>query len=148
MNRIEHERRKFIRNIGSTAFFFGFGAAKLPENYIGLKRGLCESPIPEEDVTWIEIAGQVYGAKPDDTGSLGGGANYSEYFTKGDFEPTNLDELIEALSKAKPGDIVFIPEEQVIDLTTYIYIDQFMLEIPEGVTLAGNRGLEGSKGPF
>jgi len=96
--------------------------------------------------TWVSINGQIYGAKPNDSGQLGGGLNYSEHFTKGDYEPKDLDELIEALSKAKPGEIVFIPDENEIDLTTYIYIDQFVLEIPEGVTLAGNRGYKDSKG--
>ena len=96
--------------------------------------------------TWVSINSQIYGAKPDDSGQLGGGPNYSEYFTKGDYEPKDLDGLIEALSKAKPGEIVFIPDENEIDLTTYIYIDQFVLEIPEGVTLAGNRGYQDSKG--
>lgn len=96
--------------------------------------------------TWVNINGEIYGVKPDEGRQLGGGHHYDDYFTKGDYEPSDLDALIEALAKAKPGEVVFIPGENVIDLTTYIYIDQFVLEIPEGVTLAGNRGLNGAKG--
>src|SRR5690606_27325699 len=32
------------------------------------------------------------------------------------------------------------------DLTARIYIEKLVLEIPEGVTLAGNRGVDGSQG--
>jgi hypothetical protein len=66
--------------------------------------------------------------------------------TEGDYTVENLDALLEALSKAKAGQIVFIPAESEIDLTARIYIDQLVLEVPEGVTLAGNRGLDGSLG--
>ena len=54
--------------------------------------------------------------------------------------------LLEALSKAKPGQVVFIPGETEIDCTAQIYIAGLVLELPAGVTLAGNRGQDGSKG--
>ena len=53
--------------------------------------------------------------------------------------------MIEALAKARSGDVVFLAGDLIFDLTTYIYIDQFVLEIPEGVTLAGDRGYKGGK---
>lgn len=96
--------------------------------------------------TWMEIDGVVYGAKPSESGPIGGGGGYANIVTKGDFNITDLDSLLEALSEVKAGQIVFIPDETEIDLTARIYIEQLVLEVPEGVTLAGNRGNNGSKG--
>ena len=42
--------------------------------------------------------------------------------------------------------MVFIPGETEIDLTARIYIEEIVLTVPEGVTLAGERGWNGSKG--
>jgi hypothetical protein len=94
----------------------------------------------------VEIAGVVYGAKPDDAGPIGGGAGYTRIVTKGDYTAKTLDALIAALAKAKPGQVVFIPGETTIDLTARIYTEKLVLEIPERVTLAGNRGHNGSAG--
>ena len=40
--------------------------------------------------------------------------------------------------------MVFIPGDTEIDLTARIYIEQLVLEVPAGVTLAGDRGQDGS----
>ena len=96
--------------------------------------------------TWVEIDGIVYGAKADERGPIGGGAGYAKIITKGDYTVRDLDSLLDALSKAKAGQIVFIPDETQIDLTARIYIEQLVLEVPGGVTLAGDRGHNGSKG--
>jgi len=95
---------------------------------------------------WVEIDNTVYGAKPDERGPIGGGNNYVDISTKGDYTAKDIDALLDALSKAKAGQVVFIPKETVIDLTARIYIEQLVLEVPEGVTLAGDRGHNGSKG--
>lgn len=58
----------------------------------------------------------------------------------------DLDTLLDALSKAKARQTVFIPGETEIDLTARIYIEQLLLEVSKGVTLAGDRGHGGSKG--
>jgi Right handed beta helix region len=102
--------------------------------------------IAADKPTWVEIDHVVYGAKPDKLGPIGGANGYANIITKGDYTVKNLDSLLKALSKAKPGQIVFITGETEIDLTTLIYIDKLVLEVPEGVTLAGNRGYNGSKG--
>ena len=99
-----------------------------------------------DEPTWREIDGVVYGAKPDERGPIGGGQGYAPTIAAGDFTVKDLEGLIDALSKAKPGQVVFIPGETEIDLTTSIYIDQFVLEAPAGVTLAGDRGRDGSQG--
>ena len=104
------------------------------------------SALADDKPTWVEIDGAVYGAKPDDRGPIGGGVGYARIVTNGDFTATTPEQIAEALKKAKPGQVVFIPGETEVDLTSLIYIEKFVLEVPEGVTLAGNRGHEGSKG--
>jgi hypothetical protein len=96
--------------------------------------------------TWIELDGIVYGAKPNDRGPIGGGAGYRDVVTSGDYTAKDLDSLLKALSQARRGDTIFIPGETLIDLTARIYIEELVLEVPEGVTLAGDRGHNGSKG--
>jgi len=98
------------------------------------------------ETTWVKIDNVIYGAKADERGPIGGGDGYANIITQGDYTVTDLDALLEALSKAKPEQVIFIPGETEIDLTARIYIEQLILEVPEGVTLAGNRGYKGSKG--
>ena len=99
-----------------------------------------------DEPTWREIGGVVYGAKPDELGPIGGGAGYKRVVTSGDYTVADLDSLLDALSKAKPGQVVFIRGEAEIDLTTRIYIEKLVLNVPAGVTLASNRGASGSEG--
>jgi hypothetical protein len=94
----------------------------------------------------VKIDDTIYGAKPDERGPIGGGNGYTSIVRKGDYTVKNLDALLDALSQVKSGQIIFIPDETVIDMTARIYIEQLVLEIPEGVTLAGNRGYEGLNG--
>lgn len=100
----------------------------------------------DQEDSWIEIGGILYGAKPDRLGPIGGGNGYRKVVSKGDFMVFDLDSLLVALSKAKPGQTVFIPGATEIDLTARIYIEQLVLEVPEGVTIASDRGLNGSEG--
>ncbi|MGB2865614.1 MAG: right-handed parallel beta-helix repeat-containing protein [Sedimentisphaerales bacterium] len=102
--------------------------------------------IAVDEPTWVEIDNIVYGAKPDDRGPIGGWNGYANVVATGDFIVKDLDALLDALSKAESGQVIFIPGETAIDLTARIYIDQLVLEIPEGVTLAGDRGHSKSKG--
>lgn len=95
---------------------------------------------------WVAIDGVVHGAQADKRGPIGGGKGYAASVRKGDFTVRNLDELLDALSKAKAGQTVFIPGETTIDLTAQIYVEQLVLKVPGGVTLAGDRGWQGSKG--
>lgn len=95
---------------------------------------------------WVELNNVLYGAKPDERGPVGGGKGYGSILTEGDYVAEDIDSLLSMLSKARPGQVVFIPAETEIDFTTFIYIKQFVLEIPGGVTLAGDRGHKGSKG--
>ena len=98
------------------------------------------------DNTAVKIGDEVYGARPDQHGPIGGGNGYADNTTEGDYMVQNLDSLLDALSKAAVGQVIFIPGETEIDLTARIYIEQVTLDLGEGVTLAGNRGHKGSKG--
>jgi len=107
---------------------------------------IASSGIAADKATWVEIDNTIYGAKPDKRGPIGGAAGYTKIVTRGDYTVNNLDALLTALAKAKAPQVIFIPGETVIDLTARMYIDQLVLEVPAGVTLAGNRGRGGSKG--
>ena len=96
--------------------------------------------------TWLEINNAVYGAKPDKNGPIGGQKGYSKIITKGDFTVDSLESLLDALSKVKSGQTIFIPSDAIIDMTTAIYIEKLALNIPGGVTLASDRGHNGSEG--
>jgi len=96
--------------------------------------------------TWKVSNGVVYGARPDSTGPIGGGEGYTHIITEGDYTVRSLDELLAALDKAKEGDIIYLPGEVTINLTARIYIEDLLLEIPGGVTLASNRGSQNSRG--
>ena len=98
------------------------------------------------EATSVKLDGETYGAEADGLGPIGGGDGYTKIVAKGDFVATNLDELLEALGKAKAGQVVFVPRDTEIDCTARVYIEQLVIEIPSGVTLAGNRGQDGSQG--
>ena len=122
--------------------------ANMAKNFLIAMALLCtaSSDIAADPATWVEIDNAVYGAKADKRGPIGGGAGYTKVVTRGDYTVKDLDALLAALSKAKAGQTVFIPGETIIDLTARVYIDQLVLEVPKGVTLAGDRGNGGSKG--
>lgn len=96
--------------------------------------------------SFVEIDGKTYGAQPDERGAIGGGNDYTEIFTHGDYTVEDIDALEDALSRAKAREVVFIPTGCSIDLTTYVYIDKFTLKIPQGVTLASDRGYQEREG--
>ncbi len=90
---------------------------------------------------------QAFGAGSNPTGSpVGGGDGYRDTVSQkgsGTNRPvTTTDELLAALSSAKSGDVIYIDEMARIDLA-----DAPMgMTIPEGVTLAGNRGERSTAG--
>lgn len=109
--------------------------------YYGLAGFICA-----EEPTHVELAGTVYGAEADARGPIGGGEGYTNAVTKGDFTVSTVEALLDGLARATAGQVIFIPGTVEIDLTTLIYIDQLVLEVPEGVTLASDRGVDGSPG--
>jgi hypothetical protein len=104
-------------------------------------------PLPTDvGQTWIEIDGDIYGARPNDLGPIGGGEGYQHIVTDGDYRVSTPDELIAALKQAKSGEVIYVEPGSHIDCSTLVFAEELVLEIPEGVTLAGNRGQEGSTG--
>ena len=96
--------------------------------------------------TSVRIKGEVYGATPDADGPIGGGLGYRRAITTGDFLPTNVDELMDALAKAKSGQVVFLKGSLRFDMTERIHIEKTVIEVGAGVTLASDRGVGRSKG--
>ncbi|MEN6371892.1 MAG: hypothetical protein ABFD64_07745 [Armatimonadota bacterium] len=76
---------------------------------------------------------------------IGGGAGYTKIVdrSKAAFIVSTADELKNALGKAKPGEIIYVTDNSVIDMT-----GQDHVVIPGGITIAGNRGVDGSLGPI
>ena len=95
--------------------------------------------------TWITLEGETCGAQPDARGPIGGGSGYAN-ITPATHPIATLDDLLKALSTAQSGDVLYIDGQAEIDLTERVYIEELVLEIPGGVTLASNRGQNGSEG--
>ena len=107
---------------------------------------MFNSKIPELGKTWVEVDGVVYGAQPDDIGPIGGGSGYRDQIAPVDKQIRTLDELIDALGSANSGDTLYLDGEAEIDCTERVYIEELVLEVPGGVTVASNRGAGESEG--
>ena len=103
-------------------------------------------PLPALGQTWVEIGGQTYGAKPDASGPIGGGPGYTKIVTDGQHKVKTPEELVAALAKAQAGEVVFIDPQAELDFTTLVYAEKLTLKVPGGVTIASNRGQNGSPG--
>ncbi len=77
---------------------------------------------------------------------LGGGAGYAETIRATGSPVRHLDELLEALAGAGRGDTVYVAGDAVIECTERIHVDGIVLELPGGVTLASDRGIDGAPG--
>lgn len=104
------------------------------------------TPTKAPQATSVTLNGQTYGAQPDERGPIGGGAGYHDIRDDGDFVVSTVDELLEALEKAAPGQVIFIPGRVRIDCTERVYIDKLKFTVPAGVTLASDRGRGNSNG--
>jgi hypothetical protein len=104
-------------------------------------------PMPTDiGPTYVEIDGQVYGARPSEFGPIGGGGGYQRIITRGDRNVSNIDELRDALHEAKAGEVVYLDPAGDYDCTALVFAEELVIEIPAGVTLASDRGHEGSRG--
>ena len=74
---------------------------------------------------------------------LGGGSGYAMTFGFSGSPVRHLDELIEALAGARAGDTVYVAGDAVIECTERVYVEELVLELPGGVTLASDRGVKG-----
>jgi len=92
----------------------------------------------------LSTVGENFSSKLNPTGSpVGGGECYLNLINKGSasFVVSNKQELKEALQSATSGQIVYVNDDAVIDLT-----GEKNISIPAGVTLASGRGINGSMG--
>ncbi len=135
-------RRSFLKNIT-----LGSLGTLIAAPMLGFGHTQPSLSVSEEVKEWSRILGkEVYGAKADSLGSIGGGLGYKKVLTEGNITVKNLKELLSAISTAKSGEVIFIPGNVHIDLTTAVYIDKLVLQIPAGITLASDRGYNGSEG--
>lgn len=133
--------------ISTTLSAISFSAGSMFSSFLPEINEFSDFTLAQESKdSWVNINNTIYGARKDSRGPLGGGSGYTDLISKGDFNAEDVDSLLKALSIVKSGQVIFIPDEIEIDLTTLIYIEKLILSIPEGVTLAGNRGVNGSKG--
>lgn len=102
--------------------------------------------IPALGQTWVEVGGETCGAQPGEQGAIGGGEGYANPVAPASGCVSTLDELLEALEGAGAGDVVYVDGKAEIDCTERVYIEQLVLEVPGGVTLASNRGQGGARG--
>ena len=102
--------------------------------------------IPKRAQTTVQFNGITCGASPSEHGAIGGGQGYKRPIAPSAPPVKTLDDLLDALAKARPGDVVFVAPQATIDCTERVYIEKLVLEIPEGVTLASNRGQNNALG--
>ncbi len=107
---------------------------------------MFNAQIPKLGKTWIEKEGVVCGAQPNEMGPIGGGAGYQNQIEPRNQTIRTLDELIDGLREAQSGDTLYLDGGAEIDCTERIYIEQLVLEVPGGVTVASNRGQGASQG--
>lgn len=111
---------------------------------------LCTNIFADKDIksdnTWIEMNGQVFGAKPDERGPIGGSYGYNKIITEGNYNVKDIHGLLDALKVVKSGEVIFIDKNAEIDCTDLIFTEGFQIKIPSGVILAGDRGNKGSEG--
>ena len=87
-----------------------------------------------------------YGAEANPTGNpIGGGVGYSSIITSGDYTVRTREELLAALKSAQSGQVIYIEPTANIDMGGGTY-GTLSLAVPGGVTIASNRGWNGSAG--
>jgi hypothetical protein len=103
------------------------------------------TPLPTSTVVPTINPGETFGAEASNpTGSsIGGGIGYNKMVLKSSakYVVSTKQELLDAFKVAKPGEIVFVNGDAVIDMTgTNSNV------IPAGIILASDRGQSGSQG--
>jgi len=105
-------------------------------------------PVLKKKKVNVIYKGKIYGARQTPTGLIGGGIGYKNIITKGDIVVKDIDSFINALESASPYTTIIIAPGSVFDCTERIYTDKLVFKIKDNITIAGNRGQNGSKGPL
>jgi hypothetical protein len=119
---------------------------KEQDSQIAKWRTVIETAVIPPTATWQEIGDSVYGAEPDARGPIGGGTGYLAIVTNGSYTVRTVSELVASLKAAQTGETIFIPGNIELDLTVWVMLEKLILHIPGGVTLASDRGDNGSPG--
>ncbi len=82
----------------------------------------------------------TYGTHSVSGNPVGGGVGYTDIYTTGDYIVTNEAELRAALSQAVSGEVIFIPGNVIIDIGDASAYSFTAFSVPEGITIASNRG--------
>ncbi len=94
-----------------------------------------------------KLKGRTVGAVKNELGlPIGGGHGYP--IIKGEYTYTvnNADQLKAAAAQAKSGDVIWIENGSKIDMTSLTIAENYTMVLNEGVTLASDRGVDGSLG--
>jgi hypothetical protein len=102
--------------------------------------------IPKRPAPTIHLNGETCGASPDGVGPIGGGLHDTQSVQSTSPPIRTLNGLLDALAHAQAGDVITLHPRAKIDCTERVYIEELTLDIPSGVTLASNRGQNGSPG--
>lgn len=116
-----------------------FSSSSYPEKMFGLE-------FPRLGTTWTEIDGIRHGAQADECGPIGGGEGYRDSQKSTGKVIRTLDDLIGRLQTAREGQVLYLAGDAVIDCTERVAVEELVLEVPGGVTIASNRGENGSAG--
>ena len=106
-----------------------------------------DSEVKTNYITVSVRSGECFGAEScNPTGNpIGGGAGYTKIITETDsrvkYVVSTKDQLLAALKSARSGEVVYVKGDANIDLT-----GTYGVTVPAGVTLASNRGKDGSAG--
>ncbi len=103
-------------------------------------RGDVDVTLDGQSTTTYELVGQEP-PEPSDT-VIGGGSGYASTVpqSEADYTATSRAELHDALGAASSGDVVYVPGSAAI------HASQETFHVPGGVTLASDRGIDGSAG--
>ena len=113
---------------------------------VGSGDGLYGSSTHAPEITSVRAKGRRFGAEADKAGPIGGGQGYLDRPEGREHVVTDLDGLLEALGAALAGESIFLPGATVIDCTAMVLMEGLVIELPGGVTLASDRGVDGSPG--
>jgi hypothetical protein len=127
---------------------------RIEDNHWGRTQPIGAPPMNAHLVPPIPAAGvdkdskETFGAESNPTGNpIGGGPGYSRHVNTRDFVVRTLEELLDALKKAKAGQVVYVDDDARIDLSPLAKPEGRQdISIPGGVTLASGRGKGGSEG--
>jgi hypothetical protein len=93
-----------------------------------------------QDFITIVDDDKTYGAYPIDSNAIGGGVGYKDIYTTGDYIVYSLTDLKLAASIAKPGEVIYVPEGVMIEMSDNSAGTVDTIVLRQGIILASNRG--------